>query len=73
MKLLGLEAEKERLKKIPPQEYFKQAPHDVLYKEYDADGIPTVDKDGEPISKSQSKKLKKEWEKQKKLYGSANK
>jgi glutaminyl-tRNA synthetase len=70
---MALEAEKERLKKIPPQEYFKQAPHDALYKEYDADGIPTTDKNGEPISKSQSKKLKKEWEKQKKLYESANK
>jgi hypothetical protein len=44
-----------------------------LYKEYDADGIPTVMADGEAVTKSAGKKLKKEWEKQRKLYESANK
>jgi len=52
---------------------FKVAPNDVLYKEYDAEGIPTVNAAGEPITKSAAKKFKKEWEKQKKLFESANK
>lgn len=42
-----------------------------LYSEFDSSGIPTKDKRGEPLSKSAIKKLKKEWEKQKKLYEKA--
>jgi glutaminyl-tRNA synthetase len=66
-------AEKERMKSIPPQEMFKVGANEGLYKEYDADGIPTVLENGEPVTKSAGKKLKKEWEKQKKLYESAKK
>lgn len=66
-------AEKERMKKIPPQEMFKVPPHEGLYKEYDENGVPTVLASGEPVTKSAGKKFKKEWEKQKKLYESANK
>lgn len=39
-----------------------------LYSAFDDQGVPTTDKSGEPLSKSAIKKLKKEWEKQKKLY-----
>lgn len=39
-----------------------------LYSKFDEQGVPTTDKAGEPLSKSAIKKLKKEWEKQKKLY-----
>lgn len=42
-----------------------------LYSAFDADGVPTKDKAGEPLSKSAIKKLKKEWDKQKKLYEKA--
>ena len=42
-----------------------------LYSAFDDKGIPTADKDGEPLSKSLIKKLKKEWDKQKKLYEKA--
>ena len=42
-----------------------------LYSCFDADGVPTHDAANEPLSKSLLKKLKKEWEKQKKLYDKA--
>ena len=66
-------AEKERMRKISPQDMFKVPPHEGLYKEYDADGIPTVLANGEAVTKSAGKKFKKEWEKQKKLYQSSPK
>ena len=44
-----------------------------LYSQFDAEGIPTHDAAGEPMSKSGYKKLKKDWEKQKKLYESNQK
>ena len=73
--------EKERLSKIPPQEFFKSSPGPgfdektgkALYSQFDAEGVPTHDADGAEVTKSAGKKLKKEWEKQKKLYESANK
>ena len=38
---------------------------------FDAEGIPSHDAEGKEVSKSSQKKLKKEWEKQKKLYDGA--
>lgn len=38
------------------------------YSAWDEDGLPTKDKDGADVSKGKVKKLKKEWEKQKKLH-----
>ena len=70
---VALAAEKERMKSVAPADLFKVAPHEGLYKEYDADGIPTVLADGEPVTKSAGKKLKKDWEKHKKFYEAANK
>jgi len=43
-----------------------------LYSQFDEEGIPTHDASGEKISKSSYKKLKKDWEKQKKLYESSS-
>lgn len=51
---------------IPPQEMFRGQTD--LYSKFDDDGIPTHDHKGELLSKSAGKKLKKEWEKQKKLF-----
>lgn len=62
-------AEKEARKRVPPEEMFLSETE--LYSEFDAAGVPTKDKSGEPLSKSAIKKLKKEWEKQKKLYEKA--
>jgi hypothetical protein len=63
----ALEA-KEAMKNIKPEDMFSTGPDASLYSKYDDDGIPTHTTDGEPLSKSQCKKLKKDWDKQKKLY-----
>ncbi|KAH8881292.1 tRNA synthetase class I catalytic domain-containing protein [Thozetella sp. PMI_491] len=60
-----LEAEKLEKAKVSPQEMFKG---DSKYIEWDADGLPTKLADGSEVPKSQVKKLKKEWEKQKKVH-----
>ena len=52
---------------------FKQGEYIGLYSQYDAEGMPTHDAAGELVTKSMSKKLRKEWEKQKKLFESNNK
>ena len=57
--------------KLPAEEMFKS---DASYSAFDEQGIPTHDSKGEPVSKSQRKKLQKTWEKQKELnnkYGSS--
>jgi cysteinyl-tRNA synthetase len=59
------EEEKWAKAKIPAQEMFKS---DGKYQEWDAEGLPTKLADGSEVPKSQVKKLKKEWEKQKKLH-----
>ena len=56
---------------ISPQEMFLSQTD--LYSAFDTDGVPTHDKEGKELSKSAYKKLKKEWEKQKKLYESNKK
>jgi cysteinyl-tRNA synthetase len=38
------------------------------YKEWDEEGIPVRDASGEEITKSRGKKLRKDWERQKKLH-----
>lgn len=59
------EGEKWAKAKMPPQELFKGDPK---YQEWDADGLPIKLTDGTEVPKSQTKKLKKEWDKQKKLH-----
>lgn len=50
--------------KINPKEMFKTEE----YSAWDDDGVPTKDKEGADVPKSKAKKLRKEWEKQKKLH-----
>ena len=38
------------------------------YSEWDAEGLPTKDAEGNEVAKSKSKKLRKDWERQKKLH-----
>ena len=57
---------------IPPDEMFKP-PHSTLYSSWDDSGIPLTTSDGEKLTKSNTKKLKKEYEKQKKLFESNKK
>jgi hypothetical protein len=54
---------------IRPEDMFKP-PHCSDYSLFDEEGIPTHDAAGEKLSKSALKKLKKDWEKQKKLFES---
>ncbi|CAN6627053.1 hypothetical protein TRVA0_011S00870 [Trichomonascus vanleenenianus] len=63
-------AEEERQKKIekakvPPQDLFKGNP---LYTEWDDNGIPTKDKEGQEVTKSMRKKLEKEHKAQQQLH-----
>ena len=38
------------------------------YSDWDAEGLPTKDQEGKEVAKSRGKKLKKDWERQKKLH-----
>ncbi|KAI1753558.1 cysteinyl-tRNA synthetase [Xylaria castorea] len=60
------EAEKWEKAKLAPQDMFKS---DERYSEWDAEGMPTKLKDGSEVPKTQVKKLKKEWDRQKKAHG----
>lgn len=59
-------AEKEAKAKIPPQEMFLGMTD--IYSKFDGEGMPTHDKDGEPLSKGAVKKLHKEYSKQRELH-----
>ncbi|KAM0750644.1 hypothetical protein T439DRAFT_325700 [Meredithblackwellia eburnea MCA 4105] len=66
-------AEAKRLEKLekgrtPPKEMFKP-PHTDEYTQWDEEtGLPTLDKEGQPVGKSKVKKLMKEQDVQKKLH-----
>ena len=60
------EEEKWAKAKVPPQALFV---HDTAtFGAFDADGLPTTLADGSDVPKTQQKRLKKEWERQKKLH-----
>jgi cysteinyl-tRNA synthetase len=59
-----VEAEKSEKAKIKPEDMFR----DERYSEWDADGIPTKTMEGEDVPKSQLKKMRKDWEKQKRAH-----
>ncbi|KAK4096077.1 hypothetical protein N658DRAFT_436872 [Parathielavia hyrcaniae] len=59
------EEEKWAKAKVAPLDMFKG---DAKYQEWDAEGLPTKLADGNEVPKSQVKKLRKEWERQKKLH-----
>ena len=59
-------AEKVAKMNIAPQDMFRSQTD--LYSAFDDDGIPTHDVSGAKLSKSAYKNLKKDWEKQKRLY-----
>ena len=46
--------------KLTPKEYFAQQTD--KFSQFDAEGLPTHDVAGEPLAKSASKRLKKEWD-----------
>lgn len=59
-------AEKERLDKgkLSHLDMFRT----TEYSEWDTDGLPLKDAEGNEVAKSKSKKLRKDWERQKKLH-----
>lgn len=59
---------KEAAKNLDPKEMFKGQTD--LYSQWDATGLPTHDNEGAPLAKSKQKKLKKDQDKQAKLFGS---
>lgn len=59
-------AEKEAKKKLDPKQMFRSQTD--LYSKWDDDGLPTHDAQGAALSKAKFKKLKVEWEKQKKTF-----
>lgn len=50
--------------RLSPMDMFRTDEYSV----WDQDGIPVRDKEGKEITKSRAKKLRKEWERQKKLH-----
>ena len=66
---LRKQREKEEKAKIPPAEMFLSQTD--LYSSFDATGLPSHDKDGEPLSKGAIKKLQKDMAKQTELYEKA--
>jgi len=59
-------AEKERLEKgkLSHLEMFRTSE----FSAWDAEGLPTADAEGKEVAKSRAKKLRKDWERQKKLH-----
>lgn len=58
------ERRKEEQAKVRPEDMFRTEE----YSEWDADGLPTKDKEGKELAKNQVKKVKKAWEAQKKVH-----
>ncbi|KAI9830353.1 MAG: hypothetical protein M1819_005734 [Sarea resinae] len=56
--------EREEKARVDPREMFRSAE----WSAWDADGVPVADAAGVEVPKSKSKKLRKEWERQKKSY-----
>ena len=64
LEALRVEKDKAEKAKVNPQDMFRTEE----YSEWDGDGIPTKDAQGEEVTKSKRKTLKKAWDKQKRLY-----
>ena len=62
--------ERARLEKgrMKPQEMFKTAEYEGMFAKWDEDGVPTHEKGGGEVGKSKGKKLRKEWERQRKAH-----
>lgn len=58
------EREEEEKAKVDPAQMFRTSE----YSAWDEEGLPTKEADGTEVTKSKSKKLRKEWERQKKAH-----
>ncbi|TVY16675.1 Cysteine--tRNA ligase [Lachnellula arida] len=59
-----IEADKAAKAKVSPTDMFR----DERFSAWDEDGLPTKTKEGEDVPKSGLKKMKKDWERQKKVH-----
>ncbi|SCU96842.1 LADA_0H03026g1_1 [Lachancea dasiensis] len=59
------EAERRKKAEVSPEQMFL---NQELYSEWDQNGLPLKNKDGSDVTKSMLKKLKKQWDAQKKLH-----
>lgn len=62
---------KKAMANVSPQEMFKIGDEAKKYSAWDEDGVPTHDAEGKEVSKNLRKSLKKDWEKQKKVFEKA--
>ncbi len=62
------ELEKLEKGKLSPELLFVKGSKSIEFSQFDANGLPTHDSKGEPLSQSKLKKLKKEMEQQTKLH-----
>ncbi|KKY24175.1 putative cysteinyl-trna synthetase [Phaeomoniella chlamydospora] len=60
--------EREEKGRLDPKEMFKLEGIRDDFSEWDTEGMPTKDKDGKELPKSRVKKLKKDWDRQKKAH-----
>jgi cysteinyl-tRNA synthetase len=65
-----LQLERDERAKVAPSTMFLNQP--LLYSQYDAEGVPTHDQAGEPLSKGVLKRLQKEFAKQKEVHDKYN-
>ncbi|KAJ1924187.1 cysteinyl-tRNA synthetase [Tieghemiomyces parasiticus] len=61
-------AEKLAKGKLAPEEMFKHGEHAGLFSDFDEQGLPRRDAQGEELSGSRLKKLRKQWDTQAKLH-----
>lgn len=54
--------------KLNPRDMFRQGAIAEEFSTWDEEGIPLMLRDGAPVAQSRRKKLKKDWERQKKLH-----
>ena len=58
------EAERREKARVSPNDMFRNE----AYSEWNEEGLPTKNQDGSDVTKSMLKKLKKQWDQQKKLH-----
>lgn len=63
-----LDAEREAKARVDPIEMFQIEERRKEFSAWDVDGIPTKDEKGEDLTKNKAKKVRKEWETQKKAH-----
>ena len=64
--IVPLQKAREEAAAIPPEDMFRNQPD--KFSQFDEQGVPTHDAAGQPITDSQRKKLRKQWQAQEKKH-----